>query len=130
MIFAGARSNIRTFETSISTYNFLILCIYGRKIHSLNPAQCPHQCPHQKLIEVVLNSLIPAMTENLSTAAQAARDGAQIMLSKGRDWSQKQATSTVIPRHLGLHLNTCTRSIAKNGTPEKVPGFSKILVFA
>jgi hypothetical protein len=55
-----------------------------------------------KLIDVVLNSLIPVLTQNLSIAAQAGRDGAQIMLTQGAGLITKSDAISRNPQSFGF----------------------------
>ncbi|KAM3100815.1 hypothetical protein ACKFKG_00315 [Phormidesmis sp. 146-35] len=56
----------------------------------------------QKLIDVVLNSLIPSLTQNVSIAAQSARDGAQTMLSQGAGLVTKAGDISRNPQAFGF----------------------------
>jgi len=55
-----------------------------------------------KLTDLVLNSLIPAVTENFSTAAQAARDGAQTMVTQGAGLVTKAGEISRNPQAFGF----------------------------
>lgn len=55
-----------------------------------------------KLTDVVLNSLLPIVTENFSTAAQAARDGAQTMVTQGSGLVTKAGEISRNPQAFGF----------------------------
>lgn len=55
-----------------------------------------------KVTDIVLNSLVPAITENWSTAAQAARDGTQTMLTQGAGLITKAGEISRNPQAFGF----------------------------
>jgi len=56
----------------------------------------------KKLTNAVLNSLVPVLTENISTAAQAARDGAQTMVTQGSGLITKAGDVSRNPQAFGF----------------------------
>lgn len=91
-------SRDRTLDVSVFTSKVSRLCGYGGTSNlTLNESMLK-----PKPTDVVLNSLIPVWTQNLSTAAQAAREGAQTMLNQGAGLVTKAGEISRNPQAFGF----------------------------